>query len=312
MTIVDWRDLPAETVVPLYKAQLARWQSELEWDTSAMWTLVEAARLGGSLPGFAALDRAGSVVGWTFYNLHQRVVQVGALDGRTGATVRRLLNAIMRSPDALHAQDVTCFGLSAASTAEALAARRFATQSFLYLQRRLDEPPRLGSCSGQTPLLTPWQVDDGPDTVRLFAAAYATAPERRCFAGAGRTADWVHYLRQLIHTPGCGLFLPAASFAARDADGQTVGTVITTSISPRGAHVAQLVVDPSRQREGTGAALLRAACEVAGNEGRRIVTLLVAGDNDGALALYHRAGFRERARFIFAWRARPIQRTAAA
>lgn len=311
MTVVDWRDLPAHTVTPLYAAQITRWQSELDWDATTNWTLVEAARVAGSLPGFVAVDRRGAVAGWTFYCLHERVLQIGALEGRTDAAVGRLLDAIVRSPDALHAQDVACFCLSGASTAAVLVRRRFAAQAFLYLERRLDGRPGRDSRLVPAPSRTTWRLEDAPETVRLFAAAYATAPVRRCVAGQGRMSDWVHYLRQLIHTPGCGVFLSAASFAARDGDGRLLGAVLTTSISPRAAHVAQLVVDPVHHRQGTGAALLQEACDAAENEGRRCITLLVADDNAPALALYRRSGFTERARFIFAWRARPIQRAAA-
>jgi [ribosomal protein S18]-alanine N-acetyltransferase len=52
-----------------------------------------------------------------------------------------------------------------------------------------------------------------------------------------------------------------------------------------------LGVAPCRQRQGTGAVLLRAVCEEAGRRGGRAVFLEVATDNTAALALYAAAGF---------------------
>lgn len=308
MKIIDWRDVSARAVAPLYAAQRTRWAVELDWDATANLAIVESARASGTLPGFVALNREGEIAGWTFYFLHEGVLQIGALEARSAGTARRLLDAVVRSPEALCAQDVTCFVLPDGSAAAALGGRRFASQAFLYLGRSLGEPAR-DEVSADQPL-TRWRLEDGADTVRLLAAAYATSTARRCFAAPGRLEDWVHYVRQLIHGPGCGVFFPAASFAARDAAGRLLGVVLTTVISPRAAHVAQLVVDPARHRRGIGSALIRAASQAARSEGRRTVTD-GRDDNRPALGLYRRHGFEERGQFLFGWRARPIRRMAA-
>jgi ribosomal protein S18 acetylase RimI-like enzyme len=106
----------------------------------------------------------------------------------------------------------------------------------------------------------------------------------------------VHYLRQLINTPACGVLLPAASVAARASDGTLCGAVLTTSIGPRAAHIAQLVVDPDHARQGLGRRLVDAACAVAASEGRRYMTLLVAEDNTAARASATHSSGRHRVR----------------
>src|ERR1700744_1736276 len=56
-------------------------------------------------------------------------------------------------------------------------------------------------------------------------------------------------------------------------------------------EVKGLAVDPARQGEGIGGALLDAGIERARTEGRRKLTLRVLGRNDGARRLYESRGF---------------------
>ena len=318
MKCIDWREAPAEVVAPLYAAEHARWARELDWDATANWIVIEAARTQGTLPGYLALDRSGKVAGWAFFHLQDDVLQVGGLTGRTHSIARTLLNTIMRSPEAGRARDVSCFVLPDQPATTAFVQRRFEALAFLYLRRDITAPAAGDASSRLTPVahparLRPWSAQhDAPDTVRLMAAAYGNSAAARCFAGRRGLDGWVHYVRQLIHTPGCGVLLPSASVAARTPDGTLCGAVLTTSIGPTAAHIAQIVVDPSHARQGLGRRLVEAACVAVRGEGRRYMTLLVAEDNAPARALYDGAGFEPRSQFLFGWRARPIPRTAAA
>jgi ribosomal protein S18 acetylase RimI-like enzyme len=56
-------------------------------------------------------------------------------------------------------------------------------------------------------------------------------------------------------------------------------------------EVKGLAVDPARQGEGIGGALLDAGIERARQQGRRKLTLRVLGGNDGARRLYESRGF---------------------
>ncbi len=319
MKCIDWRDAAPEVIAPLYTAEHARWSSTLDWDSTANWLVIEAARMQGILPGYLAVDRSGAIVGWAFYHLHEGVLQIGGLTGRTHSVARTLLNTIMRSPEAAQARDVACFVLPDQPATTAFVQRRFEALAFHYLRRNVSglrpdakTPSANLTASDQQPVrITAWRArDDAPDAVRLMASAYGSSKAARCFAGGTGVEGWVHYVRQLIRTPACGVLLPTASFVARTSDDGLCGAVLTTSIGPQAAHVAQLVVDPGHVRQGLGRRLLDAACTTVASEGRRYVTLLVAEDNGPARALYATAGFEERSRFLFGWRPRPIPRQA--
>jgi ribosomal protein S18 acetylase RimI-like enzyme len=80
------------------------------------------------------------------------------------------------------------------------------------------------------------------------------------------------------------------------ADGELAGSIVFGPPLPLASNRHQLAirglaVDPARQREGIGAALIEALVERARGAGIRRVTLRALSTNAPALALYERAGF---------------------
>jgi ribosomal protein S18 acetylase RimI-like enzyme len=95
--------------------------------------------------------------------------------------------------------------------------------------------------------------------------------------------------------PGGGLFL-VAEIAGEVAGLVTVdfkeGPVYVRPERRAHAHIVELVVDPARQRQGLGRALMSAAEEVAAARGYRRLTISVMAGNDAAEQAYARQGFR--------------------
>jgi ribosomal protein S18 acetylase RimI-like enzyme len=308
MTLRDWRDAPAGEVASLYEAERTRWSKALHWDLAPSWAVVEEARAAGRLPGLIVRDAAGRAVGWTFFLIHQQALQVGALNARSAAAARTLLDGILESPEAAIARRCAVFiWPESPAIASALTRRRFDVRRHLYLERPLgrDVFPYSGDAS-----LDNWHEDDQPEAVRLLAAAYAGERAAECFAPSGRLDEWAHYLGQLLRTPACGVFLPAASYTARRA-GRLVGLALVARLGPEAAHLVQLAVDPSERGRGLGPALVQAACVAARERGAARVTLLVEEGAAAARALYARLQFAQRAEFLFAVRTRPLSRRSA-
>ncbi len=96
---------------------------------------------------------------------------------------------------------------------------------------------------------------------------------------------------------------PAVETLLAEVSGMPVGVVTLKGIdrAQRRAEIA-LFIDPERQGEGLGRAVLEAAVELAFQEFRlRKLHLHVRADNSAALALYRRAGFVEEGRFADDW-----------
>ena len=84
----------------------------------------------------------------------------------------------------------------------------------------------------------------------------------------------------------------AADASVADINGQVVAYQLTT-ISPLGAHLARLAVDPAWQNRGIGSALVVGLLQRLVEQGVTRVTLNTQADNGKSLKLYRTLGFRE-------------------
>ena len=87
--------------------------------------------------------------------------------------------------------------------------------------------------------------------------------------------------------------------------------MLTTTIDPRTAHIAQVAVSPDAQGQGMGGRLVSWASAMAHVAGYERITLLVAARNHAANALYARLGFSQTALFLAAVRRQPRSSTRA-
>jgi ribosomal protein S18 acetylase RimI-like enzyme len=305
----DWRNTSADALQALYRVERARWRSSLHWDLDSTHRLLEDARTRGHAPGLIAHDSHGRPVGWAYYGLANRMLQIGGLVASTGEVTRALLDGILRSTEADMASDLMCFAFPASPALEsALARQRFSITKYLYLSRDLkpgDRPWHLRS----TLRIAHWSEMDAVMTVRLMARAYAGIGSARVFAPRGMLEEWATYLAQLIKMPACGAFMPSASLAATEYDtsGQPAlrGALIATSLDADTAHIAQIVVDPALRRRGMARDLIETTAAIAASQGCARLTLLVSADNAPACAVYAAAGFKPMSHFLYATRQAP-------
>ena len=198
MTCQDWRDASPDEVAPLYAAERARWLDELAWDPAELLDIVERGRLAGHVAGWIAFDQEDRPIGWTFYILHSGVLQIGGLVGERPSVVRRLLDAVLASPEASVARGLSCFVFpSTAGTSSALERQRFNLRESLYMTRSIG----VSEVSGDAPTergVRPWATADFAGTVRVLAASYAGVPAAECFAPDGTREQWAHYAGQIL------------------------------------------------------------------------------------------------------------------
>lgn len=307
MTLEDWRDIDPSELAPLYKAECARYRDVLGWDFEPSCRIIEEARRTGRLPGVALRAPSGKLAGWSYFVVHDGVLQIGGLVADSAARLRRMIDRVLQSPEAAPARGLSAFVYPVSpSLQSALERQRFTVERHPYLSRPVARSVDAGRAR---PELAPnyrrrrlAEVDPA-DVVRLTARAYAGLPEARCFATDGRLDQWAHYLGQLLATPACGVYLHEASLAIEDRDTRRLAAaVITTALAPETAHIAQIVVDPDFRRGGLAASLVDGVLEAATALGFSRLSLIVAERNEPARRLYARLGFSESASFIFASR----------
>lgn len=304
MTVVDWRDVSADVVGSLLLAERDRELRQIDWDLTGRFTAVEAARQHGEMPGLVLMDRHGEASGWAFFVLARGVLQIGGLHAPSAGGVRRLLQAVLQSPEAGMAQGVSCFlRATSPSLTSALLRLGFDLRRYDYL-----DMPLSGSYLPAAPAERPLTMGDAPQLVRLLARGYAGEPAARALVPTGRMDEWAGYVGQLLKGPAAGLWRPDLSQARWAPDGTLVAALVVTEVADRVAHVAQLVVDPAHRRGGAARTLLAAGGAAAAAHGVARLTLMVSETNDAALSLYRSVGFAPRAGFVHGLRG-PVPRT---
>jgi ribosomal protein S18 acetylase RimI-like enzyme len=292
--IRDWRYAGTPAVEALYEIERRQWLADLGWDTGEAWPEIEGARTTGRLPGLLAVDDHGSICGWTYFLIDDRVAQVGSLVGESPEATTALIDSVLVRARG-HADCVTCFSYTKAPGLEAaLVAHGFEITRYHYLSRRANPLDPFRPDGADT-----WRDNDEEPAADLLRAAYGS--NGRFFAAHGLPREWQRYVHNLVAYPGCGRFDTAATRVLRE-DGRMTALVMMTALGPGVAHVAQVAVHPERRGQGLAAKLLERALAMAHATGRSRATLLVEDGAAAARTLYARLGFRPCATFIAARR----------
>src|SRR6185295_15201439 len=241
----------------------------------------------GFLPGLVVKDHFGRIGGWACFLLHRNTLQVAMIVADAPDRAAALVEGILASPEAARAATHTiCIRDAAPGIRGALLTRGFDVASYRYLRVALGVPgPVESPCRA-------WEVEDAAGVARLCARAYDGTAEVRAFAPHGTLDEWQEYIATLVTNPGCGRFLPCASFAIPGRQSRRLdGAVVTTALSADAAHIAQVAVDPDARGRSWGRALVTSAMSAAASAGYQEMTLLVADTNARAAALYEDLGF---------------------
>jgi ribosomal protein S18 acetylase RimI-like enzyme len=100
------------------------------------------------------------------------------------------------------------------------------------------------------------------------------------------------FLKNIILLPGCGQFVPSASFVLRQpGSDELVAAVLTSEVSPGVGHTTQICVLPGYQGHGLGRMLMETSAEALRSMKFRELTLTVTAENRSAVQLYESLGF---------------------
>lgn len=126
--------------------------------------------------------------------------------------------------------------------------------------------------------LRSYRPEDGPEVLRVNAAAFAAHPEQ----GGMDTDDLAARMAE-------GWFDPAGLIVAEGGDGRLLGFHWTKRHSSEVAEVYVVAIDPAAQGQGLGKTLTLAGLHHLADAGE--VILYVESDNAAAIAVYSGLGF---------------------
>jgi ribosomal protein S18 acetylase RimI-like enzyme len=311
---LDWRTLTRKEAADLHDAEAARWLSTLHWDTRPSVARIESARHVGALPGLVARDDDGAVHGWTFYLVHEGILQIGGFVADSTLATATLLDAIARAPEAATASATMLFAFSTAPDLTGqLAERGFAVERYRYLEADLTDResgprafPAIDPDVTHGSTAATWEPAHRDAVAALLQRAYASDDSARPFARGGTPREWLEYVTQLVTTTACGSFFPEASCIIPGASpGDLDAATLITRLTADTAHLAQIGVAPGARGQGVARRLLAASLDAARAAGCVRATLLVSERNVTAGRLYQGMRFSEVATFVSAFREGP-------
>lgn len=327
--VLDLRQFRCSQLEPLLRAETSEWSQRLDWDYASSADLIRQYIEARILPGYVLAER-GRVRGWDaigygFFIYESRKGMIGNLfvapehrDPNHEAEQRLLLHMIdtLRGTPGLERIEAQLMPFAPAALGPTFELHGFQRFRRVFLTRPLNSPPQR---RGPPPLpevthyrdlrIEPWGGATYEEAARLIQHAYERHVDSRINDQYRSFTGAVRFMHNIAHYPGCGAFDATASFIARSVEHATLdGMILTSRVKPEVSHVTQICVEPERQRQGLGRALLERCLDQLRKQGMRAATLTVTADNASARALYQQLGFTTMAEFdAYVWE-RPERR----
>ena len=298
MQIVDLRQLHSRSLEGLFQEEAQRWREELFWDYRPSIDLVRKFVDSHSLGGYAAIE-GGSPVGYGFYVLEDHKGLIGGLfvsseNSKAGATERLLseLVATLRTTPRLQRIEAQLMPFGAELDPAFLSQHfQLHTRQFMLL--------RLADANLQSkPLSAGLRIEAWSDRAfdaasRLIRLAYTDHVDGQINDQYCSEAGSLRFLRNIVLLPGCGVFLPEASFVIRPAtEDFLVGMILTSTVADKVGHTTQVCVLPGYHGNGIGRQLMEHSIQALRQRRYESLSLTVTSVNRHAVELYDHLGFR--------------------
>ena len=306
-TIVDISCLVSDDLEPLWVHERSLWRDILFWDVAPVISAVRRAVDRRTLAGKAAV--AGrNTLGYGYYMLEGHKAVIGSLAflprvnvTEVGARILDSLIAPLESDPSVTRIESQFVSLGGQRLNDEFVSRGFDLHQRIFLRRSMADVP-LESRLIPSIIIDFWDSSCLESAAELMQHAHEGRVDAQMNELYRTQVGCQALLQNIMFQSGCGKLIPSASFVARDGAGDLVGFVVSTEISPRNAHLAQLAVGPDAQGRGLGRSFLIRTLHALARRGYETVSLMVSGSNQRAYSLYESAGFENVCEFpVFSW-----------
>jgi ribosomal protein S18 acetylase RimI-like enzyme len=298
MNILDLRQTMVRQLEPLLEEEAHHWREELHWDYRGALELIKRFLEARALAGCVAFE-GGVAAGYCFYVLEEQKGLIGGLyvsPRYDQATVgRRLLEELlfgMRALPQLNRIEAQLMPFGG-PVDEPLKEQGFRlhTRQFMLLDLPSFPAPTASPSAGMR--LDRWHDRYFDPCAKLIYLSYANHVDGEINDQYRSRSGALRFLKNIILLPGCGQFVPSASFVLRQAGGdELIGAVLTSEVSPGVGHTTQICVLPGYQGHRLGRMLMLTAIDTLRTMKFKELTLTVTADNKTAVQLYEKLGFR--------------------
>jgi hypothetical protein len=292
---------PAGLEEVLAEATLA-WERRLHWDFSGTAELIRSYVALQALEGLALVE-GGRVTGYCYWVDEGPKTLLGDLYVREGFRDREredlllggMVEAVRRRVRRVEAQLMQMGCRAAALLREGPRPRVFPRLFMLRPCGGEGMGYRRGGWAGLD--FGPWSMRWMEAAAGLIAEVYAGHVDSEINDQYLTVGGSSRFMQNIVQYPGCGVFLPKASFVARDRGGVMAGLTLATRVAARTGHVAQICIRGEWRGSGLAYEMLRRTVAALREAGVEEVSLTVTEENERAVALYERCGFHAIHRF---------------
>lgn len=298
MQIVDLRQLHSRSLEDLFQEETRRWREELHWDYRPSIDLVRKFIDSHALGGCASLEN-GQLTGYGFYVIEEHKGLIGGLfvssqyaqDATTERLLSEMLNVLRSLPrlERIEAQ-LMPFGIELNPN---FLSRYFQLHARQFMLLPLEQAKFAGRPLSSGLHIEPWTDRAFDSAARLIQLAYANHVDSQINDQYRSESGSLRFLRNIVLLPGCGQFLPEASFLVRPATGdRLIGMILTSTVAEGVGHTTQICVMPGYQGSGVGRHLMEHSIQALRRRNYESLSLTVTSVNKRAVDLYERLGFR--------------------
>jgi len=306
MQIVDLRQVHSRTLEPLFQEEARHWREELHWDYLPSIDLIRKFIDTRSLNGYLAM-KDGRPAGYGFYVLEDHKGLIGGLfvssqsqhsvvtkeqqDVITKELLSEMFSAL-RSAPLLHRIEAQLMPFGT-ELDPAFLSQYFRLHNRQFMLLDLAEANLSGKSLSAGLRLEPWSDRAFESAARLIQLAYADHVDGAINDQYRSEPGGMKFLRNIVILPGCGQFLPEASFLVRPAGSDSlIGMVLTSTVQDSVGHTTQICVMPGHQKHGIGRALMEQSILALRRRHYQRLSLTVTAVNSSAVNLYEHLGFR--------------------
>jgi ribosomal protein S18 acetylase RimI-like enzyme len=298
MQIVDLHQIASRQLAPLLDEEQSCWLDELHWDYRPSVQLIKKFIDAKSLSGRAALAD-GDPAGYGFYVLDETKALIGGLYVSpryehlhpAEPILQEMLGEMHSLPrvQRIEAQ-LMPFGAPLDSAMQREQFRLY-TRQFMILPMK--DAQIAGAPVPAGLRLERWDDANFEACARLIAHAYANHIDSEINDQYRSISGAMKFLKNIVVLPGCGQFLPEASFVMRAEGGSDLtAAVLTSTVSMGVGHTTQICVMPAFQGQHLGLRLMDASIRALKSLRYHALSLTVTSQNSGAVHLYEKLGFQ--------------------
>ena len=298
MQVIDLRQIHSRALDLIFKEEARLWREDLHWDYRPSIDLIRKFIDSRALGGYAASEN-GRLAGYGFYVVEDHKGLIGGLFASsefaqqpvTERLLTEMLAALRATPrlQRIEAQ-LMPFGCD---LDPAFLSKFFRLHARQFMLLRLPEAKMRGEPLSAGLRLEPWSDRAFDSAARLIHLAYADHVDGQINDQYGSHSGALKFLRNIVLLPGCGQFLPEASFIVRPLnEAQPVAMALTSTVAERVGHTTQVCVMPGYHGHGIGRCLMEHSIEALRQRKYESLSLTVTSINKRAVELYEHLGFQ--------------------